>query len=732
MANIKHVNSVVDRDFRNRINQLIDFVNSIGTSLDDLVVKGVMTTAQYSNLITAINGLVKIGEVSIDTLNDELRNELEKINNKIDKNNISVYDINKNLGKLDQTFLSDELLQQIAGTAPINAVPADKSITSSKISEKAVSPLETTFAKLGKNKFDGTFVRGHPSGANEAKWYDSDAISAIIKVEHNKRYVISKSADTDRFRVYSSKSYPKDGDSIIHRLSMDSGTSTVALSNDDNYFIILLSSVNQQKEPRQFMVEEREEGGPTTYEPPRVIMDFEKESISSESLNHISNFGMLSGSKKDFKLSFKRQEIQIGQFAFVLSGGKRYALNETTYSYSNILSDTPTVAVSYDVISEKIKFSTIREVDFLKNDNTILLGVIRHDNVNNDCFFFGVYETDLDNSNVGTLSFNDLFFYDGDMEIDESRNVPSRSQITTNYIYSIFDELENDFPYYVTKSTFGTASDNTVMPMYEFIPHAPMRSADDVDKYPKVFVLAGIHGHEQENIVATARFFDNLCRSWRNNKELKKLRFGVHFVVVPVGNPWGLNNYANGGGGVESRKTSNGVDINSDFPTGWVKNDDPESTTTTGNEPLSQPESQAIYNYINNNDDVVLAISTHNFGNYPTDPGTGSYALWYGGTNKNLRKVLQGVGTQLLGKAKEDLELPHVSHETPMFRVTIPKQAGVDNEMDSLGTLGVLLETPKEFHAANISDARLQANKFSQEALGNLILGVIDKYPYLK
>src|SRR5699024_10566113 len=116
----------------------------------------------------------------------------------------------------------------------------------------------------------------------------------------------------------------------------------------------------------------------------------------------------------------------------------------------------------------------------------------------------GVYETDLDNSNVGTLSFNDLFFYDGDMEIDESRNVPSRSQITTNYIYSIFDELENDFPYYVTKSTFGTASDNTVMPMYEFIPPAPMRSADDVDKYPKVFVLAGIHGHEQENIVATA------------------------------------------------------------------------------------------------------------------------------------------------------------------------------------------------------------------------------------
>ena len=133
MANIKHVNSVVDRDFRNRINQLIDVVNSVGTSIDELVVSGAMTTEQYSQLLTAINGLVKIGEVDIDTLDESLRQKIDTINNKIDKGSISVYDINKNLGKIDQTFLSDELLKQIAGNAPINAVPADNSITSEKI-----------------------------------------------------------------------------------------------------------------------------------------------------------------------------------------------------------------------------------------------------------------------------------------------------------------------------------------------------------------------------------------------------------------------------------------------------------------------------------------------------------------------------------------------------------------------------------------------------------------------
>lgn len=151
MTNIKHVNSVVDRDFRNRINQLIDVVNSVGITIDELVVKGVMTTEQYSELITSINGLVKIGEVSVDALSDELKNEVEKINNKVDKGNISVSDINKNLGKIDQTFLSDELLQQIAGTAPVNAVVADGSVTTSKVSDLAITKSKTDFIKTSNN-----------------------------------------------------------------------------------------------------------------------------------------------------------------------------------------------------------------------------------------------------------------------------------------------------------------------------------------------------------------------------------------------------------------------------------------------------------------------------------------------------------------------------------------------------------------------------------------------------
>lgn len=150
MTNIKHVNSVVDRDFRNRINQLIDVVNSVGVSIDELVVKGVMTTEQYSQLITAINGLVKIGEIGEDTLSSELRNKIYEVDSKLERGKVSVNDIDKNLGKIDQTFLTDELLQQIAGAAPINATVADGSVTTVKMADKAITnaKLSNSFASV--------------------------------------------------------------------------------------------------------------------------------------------------------------------------------------------------------------------------------------------------------------------------------------------------------------------------------------------------------------------------------------------------------------------------------------------------------------------------------------------------------------------------------------------------------------------------------------------------------
>ena len=123
--------------------------------------------------IDAINN--KIPE--LDKRVGDIEDEIEEINSSLDKNVIELYkkaNSSEVVGKTDQISLnqiptksitqnqiSDELLQQIAGNAPINAVPSDGSITYDKLSSEVKNTLEknnckvlTNLSKLEKKDFD--------------------------------------------------------------------------------------------------------------------------------------------------------------------------------------------------------------------------------------------------------------------------------------------------------------------------------------------------------------------------------------------------------------------------------------------------------------------------------------------------------------------------------------------------------------------------------------------------
>lgn len=98
----------------------------------------------HEDILIQDNGITKrlktaIFQEQIDQTNAQLSSKMDK------GGEIIVSQINKNKGKLDQTYMTDEFLQQMAGNAPINAVPADNSITHQKLSEKAVAPNNTNF-----------------------------------------------------------------------------------------------------------------------------------------------------------------------------------------------------------------------------------------------------------------------------------------------------------------------------------------------------------------------------------------------------------------------------------------------------------------------------------------------------------------------------------------------------------------------------------------------------------
>ncbi len=97
---------------------------------------------------------------------------------------VSVSDINKNLGLLDETYLSDTLKAQMAGTTAIGSTPPDKSIT----------PTKATFFETGKNKLnprtvkEGYFV-DHTTGALTANV--AHAVYENVIVSPNTDYVLS-------------------------------------------------------------------------------------------------------------------------------------------------------------------------------------------------------------------------------------------------------------------------------------------------------------------------------------------------------------------------------------------------------------------------------------------------------------------------------------------------------------------------------------------------------------
>lgn len=171
MANIKHVNSVVDRDFRNRINQLIDSINAQGKSIQDLVAEGQLSPKQYAELIQAVNGLIPRGDVS-------------------------VLDINKNKGKFDSTYFTSEFLEEL-NNGTINATNfLPRSVTNETIADNAIDHRVLSDVRTGKNLFDKTKTTANhrpESNTGEIIPHETYHASEYIPTKPGTRITISHS-----------------------------------------------------------------------------------------------------------------------------------------------------------------------------------------------------------------------------------------------------------------------------------------------------------------------------------------------------------------------------------------------------------------------------------------------------------------------------------------------------------------------------------------------------------
>ena len=179
---IPKINSAHGSDTRNILNRAIDLINVQGKSIQDLVAEGQLTPTQYAELIKIVNALISKGDVTFDDI-----------------------DINK--GKLLPKHLSEEVLEMVTGNAPVNAVPADGSITTKKYAERSIVPSKISFMEKTRNLFDGNYVDGGMGlSGNDMRISllpSIGGIVAIIPIEANKTYTIKVHEPelSDVFRV---------------------------------------------------------------------------------------------------------------------------------------------------------------------------------------------------------------------------------------------------------------------------------------------------------------------------------------------------------------------------------------------------------------------------------------------------------------------------------------------------------------------------------------------------
>ena len=151
--------SHIDADTFHQISELVNFIREKGYGSDTREAIAQALERVYHDALMSGNANMEVSMARkhfkdlasrLDASDDELTSATARLTQveqqKISHGEVTVSDIDKNKGKLDQTFMTEEFLQQIAGNTPINSVPADGSLTTEKFADNSVG-----FKKLTDN-----------------------------------------------------------------------------------------------------------------------------------------------------------------------------------------------------------------------------------------------------------------------------------------------------------------------------------------------------------------------------------------------------------------------------------------------------------------------------------------------------------------------------------------------------------------------------------------------------
>lgn len=265
-------------------------------------------------------------------------------------------------------------------------------------------------------------------------------------------------------------------------------------------------------------------------------------------------------------------------------------------------------------------------IEFQKIDKSSIIAILNnseYDNYIKNQFNCEILIDDLEKYNENLLLKNSNFI----PKLQNSNYFQLGSMsgyFKLDEIYSEFDRMIENYPNYIRKSIISYSYENRPIYAYEV-------GSNDITQNSEIFFTGLIHSREPGTVFSLIYYFwdlfyrfdkDDLLANYILNN--KKISF------IPVVNPDGVVfneiNYPNGGGlwRKNRRKTSDstfGTDLNRNFGPYYSWNfdnngslDNPIYDTYRGSSPFSEPETEAIKNFVESNQ-FKIAINFHTFGN---------------------------------------------------------------------------------------------------------------------
>ncbi len=146
------------------------------------------------------------------------------------------------------------------------------------------------------------------------------------------------------------------------------------------------------------------------------------------------------------------------------------------------------------------------------------------------------------------------------------------------------------------------------------------RSVKDAAKKPALFFTGTIHAREWIGLELAIGFAQYVVKNIEYDRQVQEALDRAAIYMVPCANPDGFEYSRNHFSFWRKNRRQNadgsyGVDLNRNFPVGFVKSSKPTSNIYGGPEPFSEPETRALRDFVESHPNISIALDYHSQGN---------------------------------------------------------------------------------------------------------------------